>query len=336
MADADLILVGNDKGGTISVLALDTDRLRPLAVAEIGVGCSTFTVAGDLVLVAVKEPDPAIVTLRLDRGDGTLSEVARRGIDGTLAYLSHADGVLFGASYHQGWGAAWQLADGVVGEERSRLSFRNLHSAVPDTTGANVYFASLGDDLIAQFAVATDGTLAPLDPPTVPCPAGSGPRHLVVAPDGRNAYLITEFTAQAIRFERSGDGVLRMRESVPVFDPAAGLGVSAFGRDPRAEHLIWGADVALADGGRWLLCSERSASTIAAVPLEADGRLGEGVVFSPTEAQPRGMCASPDGSRVVVAGERSGGAALYALDEGRLVPLDRVETGLGPNWARFA
>ena len=59
------------------------------------------------------------------------------------------------------------------------------------------------------------------------------------------------------------------------------------------------------------------------------------MVLSKVESQPRGLTVSPDGERVVVVGERSGHASLFRLADGALEPLDRVETGLGPNWVRF-
>lgn len=339
MAASSVVLVGNDKGGTVSVLDVEGDRFRLLADNAVGIGCSTFAVDSgrDLVFVSVREPDPAIVALRLDRGNGELTEVSRRAVDNPLAYLALTGDVLLGASYHGGWGGTWLVSeDGVVGEQVSRFANRNLHSGITSPDGRHAYFASLGDDLIAQFALGADGVLTPLTPPTVPCPPGSGPRHLVVSPDGRNVYLLTEFTAHAIRFDRASDGTLSQAESVPAFDPGAGLGVSAYGRKPRDEHLIWGADLALADGGRRLVCSERTASTVAAILLDEHGRLTDGVVISPTEEQPRGLAVSPDGTRLIVVGELSGQASLYRIESGALVLLDRVATGVGPNWVRYA
>lgn len=336
MTEQSWILVGNDRGGTVAALRIDDDRLVAGEVTEVGVGCSTFAVDStrDLVYCAVKDPSPAIVTLRLDRATGALSEVARRSVSDPMAYLAITPYALLGASYHGGWGASWQVVDGVVGHETSHFERRNLHAAVPDPAGENAYFVSLGEDLIAQFAIAMDGQLIELSEPTIKVAPGSGPRHLVVSPDDRNAYLLTEFTAQAIRFDRSEGGRLTAAEQVPAFDASSGLHESAFGRDPRAEHLIWGADLVLAGG--WLLCTERTASTVAAIALDPSGRLTDTVVLSPTESQPRGLTVSPDGERIVVVGELSDHAALYRLDDGRLVELDRVETGRGPDWVRFA
>lgn len=337
MIPSSLVLVGNDKGGTISVLVIANDQLTLLADSAVGAGCSTFAVDAErgLVYSAVKEPRAAVATLLLDRAMGSLLEISRRDVADPLSYLALSGDTLLGASYHGNWGSSWRVSDGKLAEPLSFLEYRNLHAAVPDPAGHHAYFVSLGEDLIAQFALGSDSTLTALSHPTVACPPGSGPRHLVFSRDGRSVYLMTEFTGEAIRFSKGGDGRLTQAESMPAHDLADGLGRSAFGVDPRANRLIWGADVALADDERWLLCSERFSSVVTAIPLDAQGHLSEGSVVTPTEEQPRGLAVSPDGTRVVVVGERSGCASLYRLEAGALVHLDRVETGLGPNWVRF-
>ncbi|MEO7586702.1 MAG: beta-propeller fold lactonase family protein [Arachnia sp.] len=337
MTTPSVVLVGNDKGGDLSAFRLVDDELLPLATTAVGVGCNTFAVDADrgLVYVGVKEPRPAVVTLLLDRGTGALTEVSRHDIDDPLAYLALSGDTLLGASYHGGWGASWRVAAGVLGAAASTLEYRNLHAAVPDHTGKHVYFVSLGDDLIAQFSLGADAVLTPLAGATVACPEGSGPRHLVLTADGRSAYLITEFTGEAIRLDRAGDGSLTVAESEGAHATDKGLGVSAYGRDPRADHLIWGADLALMHGERWLVCSERTESTLTAIALDDSGHLTDRVVITPTEEQPRGLAVSPEGDRLVVVGERSGCASLYRIDDGALVRLDRVKTGVGPDWVRF-
>ena len=338
MSEQSLILVGNDKGGTIAALRCDGQRLLALATTEVGVGCATFAVDRErnLVYAAVKEPEPAIVTLHLDRETGALTEEDRVTVSDPLAYVALTEYALLGASYHGGWGASWRMDDGVVGPEASRFEHRNVHAAVPDVYGQNAYFPALGDDLIAQFSITMDGQLVELSEPVVKVEPGSGPRHIVVAPDDRNAYLITEFTGEAIRFNRSEGGRLDVVETVETVDESAGLARSAYGLKPREEPLIWAADIALAGEGRWLLCSERSSSKIGAVELNPRGHLTENVVWTTVETQPRGLDVAPGGELVVVVGEESDHAALYRLDEGgRLLQLDRIETGRGPNWVRF-
>ncbi|MBK7822081.1 MAG: beta-propeller fold lactonase family protein [Tessaracoccus sp.] len=337
MTTENLVLVANDKGGTISTLRVEEDRLVPVTVSEVGAGCSTFAVdaANDLVYAATRQPGPAIVTLRLDRRTGELTEVARREIPNPVAYLTLTHATLLAASYHGDWGASYPVADGVVGDPATTVRAHRMHAAVADPRGENAYFVSLGDDLIVQRAIAVDSEVVELSEPTVNCMPASGPRHLVISADGRNAYLLTEFTAEATRFERLEGGRLERRETAWAFDRDSGLHQSAYGADPLAGHLIWGADLALADGQRWLLCTERTESTVVAVELDDRGHFTGRTVLSRTEQQPRGMTVSPDGSLVVVVGERSDHASLYRIDDGALVRLDRTEVGRGPNWVRF-
>jgi 6-phosphogluconolactonase len=343
MTETTLALVGNAKAGTVSVLRLGEGSLKPLADSTIGVGTGTFAVdaARDLVFCATKEPEPAVVTLALDRQAGTLTEVGRRPVPDALAYLTLTrDGsLLLGASYHGGWGVAWPVdGEGTLGEETSRVEHNNLHCVVTDSAGAYAYFVALGDDLVAQVAIGDDGVLTPLDPPTVAAPAGSGPRHLVLAANEQSAYLVTEFSGEVIRLDRdAATGTLSVAESVSIVDPGAGLTHSRFGADPLAEHLIWGADVHVAGFGDYLLATERTASTVAVVKLDPEGRLGSVIGLVGTVAQPRGFAVAPDERQVVVAGEGSGAVALYALSEdGELTPEDRRDTGAGANWVRFA
>ena len=55
------------------------------------------------------------------------------------------------------------------------------------------------------------------------------------------------------------------------------------------------------------------------------------------QPQPRGFGVSPDGEWVVAVGELSDSAALYRVEaDGRLTDADRVPTGRGANWVRFA
>ena len=332
----ELVLIANAADATISTFTLDGDALTPLATSALSGSCSTFAMDADrdLVYAAIKGEPPAILTLALDRTTGVLTEIGRIDCLDPQTYLTLAPGgTLLSAAYHADLGTVWPLLDGRPGEPSVSISYLNLHCVITSRDGRHAYFVSLGADLVAQFAL--DGaTLAPLDPPSVAAPEGSGPRHLVLAPDERSAYLVTEFSGEVIRFDRDAEsGVLTPAEQVTIVDPDAHLTHSRFGADPIAEHLIWGADVHVA--GAFVLASERSASTLASVALDPDGHLTEVVDLVPTEAQPRGFAVTPDGTRAVVVGEKSTTATLYGIDaSGRLSVLDTAPTGRGANWVR--
>ena len=336
-----LVLVANAGDGSISSFRLTDDSIERLAVTEGLKGCSTFAVdaARDLVYAGVKGEPAATVTLRLDRSTGRLEELSRRDLpDGGMNYLALIrDGTgLLGASYGGGYGISAAVTDGVVGEPVSRIDYPNLHSVLPSADGRFAYFVSLGADLVAQYALDADLSLVPLDPPTVTAPQGSGPRHLVLNDAEDAVYVLTEFSAEVLHFARdASSGVLELRDAASAFDPAKGLGHSRFGADPKAEHLIWGADLHFGAGGRWLWASERTESTLGAVSVADDGSVGAAESFTVTEEQPRGFALSADGAYLVAAGEKSTDIAVYAVTENRLELRHRAETGAGANWVRF-
>jgi len=335
---SELVLIANAGDATVSVFALEGDQLVHRATTPLPGSSSAFAVdpVARLVYASVKGDVPSIVTLRLD-DSGALVESSRTASGAPMAYLELTpDGRwLLGASYHAGVGVVWPVGDGVLGTRASEIAFPNLHCVKVTADGGHAYFVSLGAGLIAQYAL-DEGALTPLDPPTVPGPERSGPRHLVLSDDESDAYLVTEFSGEVVRFARDAAGRLTRAEARSIVDPDAGLAHSRFGADPRSEHLIWGADLHLAAGGRLALASERTAGTIASLALDASGRLGEMVALRPTEPQPRGFAVTGDGTRAVVVGELSTTAILYAVGaDGVLTGLDRAETGRGANWVRI-
>ena len=344
MTDSRLVLVANAGDGSLSTFRLADGALARLAVTDGLKGCSTFAVDAerDLVYAAVKgegSGDPAgILTLSLDRETGRLTPQSRRDVPGSMNYLALTrDGTgLLGASYSGGFGISCPVVEGVVGEPVSRIEFPNLHSVLPSADGRFAYFVSLGADLVAQYALADDLALVPLDPETVAAPAGSGPRHLVFNDAQDAVYVLTEFSGEVLHFTRDVEsGALTLTDATTAFDTTKDLGHSEFGADPMANHFIWGADLHFSDGGRRLWASERTESTLGAVAVAQDGSVSAPERFTVTEPQPRGFAVSPDGAYLVAAGERSTTVSLYAVAGDRLELLQRAETGAGANWVRF-
>lgn len=338
----ELVLIANAGDGTVSTLRLHRSpeaRLEVVATTEGLPGCSTFAVdrERDRVYAAYKGDQPGVAVLALDRGTGQLTELSRTPVEASMTYLELARGgsLLLGASYGGGVGLVWPVAGDTLGEPTARTENANLHCVV--ARDGHAWFVSLGDDLVSQHALGADGTLTPLEPPTVPMPEGSGPRHLVLDKEGSTAYLVTEYSGELIRLTVAPDGTLEQREAVSFVDPGQGLAHSRMGADPRAEHLIWGADVGVAgERGEWVLASERTSSLLASVPLR-DGRPAEPVAFTPVPEQPRGFRVTDDGRYVVTVGERATEAVLLEVGpDGDLARRYAVGIGNGANWVRFA
>lgn len=341
MSTTTLVLVANSGDGSISTLRLTDGLLERIAVTDGLPGCSTFVVDAerDLVYAGVKGEPAGIVTLALDRSTGVLTALSRRDlVGGGMNYLALTRGGtgLLGVSYGGGYGISAPIVDGVVGEPVSRIEYANLHSVLPSADGRFAYFVSLGDDLIAQYAIADDLRLEPLEPATVAAPAGSGPRHLALSSAGDSVYVLTEFTGDVLHYLRDRDaGTLTLADAASAVDPSKGLAPSAFGLNPLENPVVWGADLHLSADGRVAWASERAAHTLAAVPVAADGTVSNAASFTTTEQQPRGFAVSADGRYLVAAGERSTTMALYSVDGTRLDLRQRAETGRGANWVRF-
>ncbi|TFD46971.1 6-phosphogluconolactonase [Cryobacterium frigoriphilum] len=338
---ASLVLVANAGDGTITSFRLSGDSLTLLATAHGLTGCSNFVVdpSRDLVHAAVKGDPSGIVTLALDRDSGVLTQISRRDLQGgglNYVALTRGGSALLGVSYGGGYGISAPVGQGGVGEPVTRISYPNLHSVLPSEDGKFAYFVSLGADLVAQYAIQDDLSLAPLSPATVAAPSGSGPRHLVLNEAQNAVYVLTEFSGEVLHFSRDRtSGVLALRSSPAAFDTSAGLGHGRIGVDPRPNHLIWGADLHLGTGGRTLWASERTESTLGALSVAADGTLAPPRRFTATETQPRGFALSTDGRHLVAAGEESTTVSVYTVDEDDLRLSQRVQTGHGANWVRF-
>ena len=345
MSSTPLVLVANGGDGSISSFRLVDRALERLAVTEGLTGTSTFVLdpERDILYAGVKGSvagQPAgILSLDLDRETGALTPRTRLDlVGGGMNYLALTrDGsALLGVSYGGGSGIICPIVDGVVGEPVSRIEFANLHSVLPSGDGRFAYFVSLGDDLIAQYAIGDDLQLLPLDPPTVAAPAGSGPRHLVLNGAEDAVYVLTEFSGEILHYARDAEsGVLTYVGAADVVNPAHELGHSVFGADPMVNHYIWGADLHFGAGGQYLWSSERTESTLSAAAVAADGTVAPAASFIVTEPQPRGFVVSADGAWLVASGERSQTVTLYAVNGDQLELLQQVETGGGANWVRF-
>jgi 6-phosphogluconolactonase len=249
--------------------------------------------------------------------------------------LTRDGSALLGAAYSGGYGIVASVTDGVVSAPIAEVRFPRLHSVLASDDGRFAYFVSLEADLVAQYALSDDLALTPLEPATVPAPAGSGPRHIVLDDSRGAAYVLTEFSAEVLHFDRDrGSGVLSYRDFAPAHDPEAGLAPSVIDENPMEHHYVWGADLHLGDGVLW--ASERTASTLGAVALAADGSVSTPDTYIATEPQPRGFALSDDKRFLLASGERSTTVSLYAVDGAELTLVAQAETGRGANWVRFA
>lgn len=327
---SDLIFVANSADGTISSFDYDDDALRPLGVTEVAPGLTlAIDPARELMYAGTED---AIITLSID--DDTLTPIAETSAKGSSTSLCLTqDGTrLLSASYGDGLGEVWRVDGEKLSPVGDPIEFDNLHCVIASKEGRHAYFVSLGQDLIAQFALADDGTLTALAQPIVQLETGVGARHLVLDDAERRAYLITEYTGMVYSFDRADDGTLTPTGMVAGHPVGRGLEESRMGADPLAEGLIWGADVRISPNGKLLFTSERTKSTLTALPINDDGTLQGATAHSGVVAQPRFFWMLSD-DRILVCGERSNTIGLYAVDaQGAVTLRQELEVGSEPNW----
>lgn len=337
MSGLGLALVTNSGDGTVTTFRVGDSRLKRLAVSEVGQGCSTLAVDAKRRLVYVGAKPSSILTCSLDIVSGELAVVEETSVPGSPTYLTLTPGGerLLGAFYHEGYGMCWPVDNGHLGEPTGVVSHANLHSVVVTLDTRHAYFVSLGEDCVIRYELSPDGSLA--RGLVARAPTGSGPRHIVLNSAQTAAFVVTEFSGQLLQYLRDQTtGELTLTTKHSIVDPSAALKHSRYGADPRAEHLIWGADIHLSPNGRFAWASERSASTIASLLRNQSGELEPVTTFTPTEPQPRGFGVSPDGRFLLAVGERSKTATLYeVVADAKLVAVDRQETGSKANWVRF-
>lgn len=228
--DGELFYVGThgvragDKPGSkhgIYAARLDarTGRLTPLGqVAELDRATWLLRHPKLPVLYAVGlegndlRAEATLVSYRLNPANGGLRELNRvgaGGADATHLELDAVSNALFSANYGSGSVSAVQIqADGSLGlissvqtnygvGPRPRQNAPHAHGVAVDGSHCFLLTADLGADrlFVSRFDPATH-RITPAEVPFEALPAGFGPRHVVIHPNGRFVYLVAEFTAE--------------------------------------------------------------------------------------------------------------------------------------------
>lgn len=224
---------------------------------------------------------------------------------------------------------------------------RNAHAIITDRSNQFVFVPQLGTDQIFQFRLDTkSGKLMANTPPVVQLKAMTGPRHIIMAPDNRFAYLLNELTATVTTLSLDPQtGLLTEVGSASALPSDSKLGPGAPrggavppGQAPRdTSNDIWASDVHLTPDGKFLHAAERTSSSIGAFSVDAaTGKLTY-LSSTPTEKQPRGFRIDPKGRYMIVSGEKSETLSVYEIDgaSGALKPPKKFPTGKGSNWVEI-
>jgi 6-phosphogluconolactonase (cycloisomerase 2 family) len=216
------------------------------------------------------------------------------------AYLMTAD-------YSGGSVSVFPIRNGQIGERVELICFEgrgpvsarqeasHIHQ-LKKVPGAQGYIlaSDLGADVIRLLKVgkcegtaANPGALKLEHIKDIPCPAGSGPRHMEFSADGKRLYCIAELSGEVLVYGAGSDGE-------PSFTLVQRI---------QADEMNAGgsADIHIHPSGKWIYTSHRLDNDgISIFNINEDGTL-EKCGYARTGRHPRNFMITPDGELLLVA-----------------------------------
>jgi 6-phosphogluconolactonase len=326
--------VANADSRDIAVLKLDRARgtVQTLQTLDVGGTVMPLALSPDkrFLYAALRSEPFSVASFAVDPKTGALVRIGTAPLPDSMANImtDRTGRWLFAASYpgHR-ISVSPIAADGVAGAPLAVLpTGKNAHAAIIDASNRHLFVTNLGSDQVLQYRFdAATGQLTPNNPPAFKTRAGAGPRHLVIHPDGRHAYLLHELDATvdllAFDAQRGTLSLVKTWSTLP-----AGSTVKP-----------WAADLHLTPDGKFLYTSERNTSTLAI--WKVDAATGELTLMGhqPTEKQPRGFQIDSTGTWLLAVGQASHQLTAYKIDPatGKLTPRATLPMGENPNWVEI-
>jgi 6-phosphogluconolactonase len=322
--------------GTLGSPRLAAEATNPSFLALTGDGRRLYSVS------EVRQGDDrsgaALVAWRV-RADGTLEEIGRApsGGDGPcFVGLSPDDRLAGVANYGGGSVALFRLADdgrptrtALVQHEGSsvnpqRQQAPHAHSFQFAEDGSLAFAADLGTDELVAYDVGEEGTLRRNETLTYKLPAGHGPRHFTIAPDGRHILVIEELSSIITVLRRVDDHLEMHAEYATLPDGFAGSNTTA--------------EIQLHPHGRFVYGSNRGHDSLAVFAFDApSGRLTpRGHV--PTGGQtPRNFRLSRDGKWLIAANQTSNSLVVFRIGaDGLPTPTGQTVSIAKPVCVKFS
>lgn len=307
-----------------SFLCLNQDANRAFVVSEYKTGDY-----GRVTLYSVEETNPLILQ----------NVVSYEGAGSCYITIDRADQHLFVANYATGSLVVLALmagGHGAVpkqtiqfegsGPVKDRQEQSHIHAAILSTNQSMLYCTDLGADRLYAFNYdpKADMPLQPADPAYVSLPAGCGPRHLILSPNGRWLYLLCELSGEIFVFEQ---GQLQNWKQC--------VSVVSTGFNGKIEA----ADLQMNAQGTCLYATNRGdANQVVVFAVDDDGKLDRIQQVSSQGESPRSISLDPTGHFLLVANEKGNCVTVFVVSplDGKLIYTgQRVELN-SPTCVKFA
>jgi len=202
---------------------------------------------------------------------------------------------------------------GETGPNRARQERNHAHSFTETIDGGFAIAADLGLDQLITYRIGADGT--PEQVAVLALPAGAGPRHVALHPNGRLVFVMNELdsTMASLSFDPAS-GALALIDAQPA--------VPAEARDH--NHC---ADIQISPDGRFLYGSNRGHDSIPIFAVDQESGKLTLVDYTPCGGStPRNLALSPSGSLLFSANQNADRVSIFARDAGtgRLADTGKV------------
>jgi 6-phosphogluconolactonase len=171
------------------------------------------------------------------------------------------------------------------------------------------------DELLVYKFDSGKGSLTPDDPPFAKLDAGAGPRHFVLRPDGKFAYVVAEMGHTVTVFSNdAANGRLQPLQTITT------LPKDFTGRNDDAEIHIH-------PSGKFLYASNRGDDSIAIYAIDqAKGTLTQIAITHTGGKEPRNFEIDPTGQLLFAANQKSDNIVVFRIDQktGHLTPTGKV------------
>lgn len=287
------------------------------------VSWGVYSKTHDMHYMLNEQTDGKVMMFKRDGVDWTkLGEVSSHGDSPCYCSLSPKEDLLAVANYMTGnvvffnidpqsgmpLEPATIIQNKGKGPNKERQEGPHAHCVKFSPDGKYVYCVDLGADQVVGYNYDAASRTVSKSFTAFKAPAGSGPRHMVFHPNGKNAYLVAELSNQVMVLKPTRNGkfeVAQMYATLPTgyTDPS------------QAGHL------AINSTGTRLYASNRGFDSIAVYAITTDGTLNRLAVNQTLGKWPRFFAIFEKEQRVVVAHQNDGAVNIFTLNpDGTLTP----------------
>jgi 6-phosphogluconolactonase len=187
-------------------------------------------------------------------------------------------------------GAIQSDPDVLKGTDTTKMGHAHWVQWSPE--GDKIYMVDLGHDEVRAYPYDTKTGTIGAATSAFKTPMGSGPRHLAFSPDGRFAYVVTEYANTVIALRRETDGTLTELQTV-----------STLPADYKEKSFA--AHIQINKAGDTLYMTNRGHNSLSVFRIQADGQLKPLQTISTGGDWPRFFLLLEDEKRLLVAHQRS-------------------------------